>query len=91
MQKNQTAAELETELLKTLVEIEDLAEKKTKIYARLLMDVSIAKKMEELSLRHENRKETLYKLLYGECKKGSKNKNGRGMSEMKGEQDEDEA
>ena len=87
MQKNRTDTELETELLKILLELEDLAEKKTKIYARLLMDVSIAKKMEELSLRHEKRKETLYKLLYGENKKSSKNKNEWGMSEMKGERE----
>ena len=53
----------EVKRLETLVSLEDLAEKKTKIFSRLLMDAAIAKEMEGLSLRHEKRKETLMQLL----------------------------
>jgi hypothetical protein len=52
--------------LETLIKLEDIAEKKTKIYSRLLTDPSLAKEMEELSLRHEKRKEKLESLLLGE-------------------------
>ncbi len=64
----------EDDSLQTLVTLEDLAEKKTKIYSRLLMDVSLAKEMETLSERHQKRRERLEKLLYGEIqtKKGAK-------------------
>lgn len=60
--------------LQTLVTLEDLAEKKTKIYSRLLMDVALAKEMETLSMRHQKRRQALEKLLYGEpkTKKGDK-------------------
>lgn len=61
--------ERENEYLKNLMELEDLAEKKTKIYARLLIEPALAKEMEELSLRHEKRKETLAQLLYGKSAK----------------------
>ena len=78
--------EMEREVLTTLIELEDLVEKKTKIHARLLMDAALAKDMEELSLRHQKRKETLSTLLTG---KAAKKKNGQGMSLMK-EEGEDE-
>ncbi len=66
MQKNAMESE---NFLNKLIAIEDLAEKKTKIYARLLMDASLAKDMEKLSLRHEERKETLVELMTGKkCK-----------------------
>ena len=58
--------------LKKLIELEDLAEKKTKIYSRLLTDVALAKEMESLSLRHENRKERIVKLVCKEDKKSGK-------------------
>ncbi len=67
MQKEQGCFEGE-EFLKKLVQLEDLAEKKAKIYSRLLMDTAIAKEMEELSLRHEKRKEELVKLFSGKQK-----------------------
>ena len=53
----------EEQALKTLLSLEDLAEKKIKIFSRLLMDAAIAKDMESLSLRHEKRKEELARLL----------------------------
>ena len=62
----------ETQMLSTLAEIEDLAEKKTKIYSRLLTEQLLAKKMEELSSRHTMRKEQLEKLALGSAKKEEK-------------------
>ncbi len=61
----------ENEYLKGLIELEDLAEKKTKIYSRLLIDAALAGKMEEISLRHKQRRESLEKLLYGKETKGA--------------------
>ena len=46
-------------VLRALASLEDLAEKKTKIYARLLTEESIAKEMERLSTRHAERKSVL--------------------------------
>ena len=59
MWQNDTGKEEEKKALCTLAEVEDLAEKKAMIHARLLMDTALAKTMEELSKRHENRKERL--------------------------------
>ncbi len=59
--------EKETEYLEGLLEMEDLAEKKANIYARLLTDVNLAKKMEEFALRHTERKRELEVLLYGKA------------------------
>ena len=69
--------EKENEYLTNLMELEDLAEKKTKIYSRLLLEPALAKAMEELSLHHEKRKETIARLLYGKSAKEG------GMSLMK--------
>ncbi len=54
----------ETKYLENLIAMEDLAEKKTKIYARLLIDSALAGEMEGLSIRHAERKKILEKLLY---------------------------
>ncbi len=64
MQKNQTCCKDEP-FLKRLAELEDLAEKKAKIYSRLLTDASLSKEMEGLSMRHEKRKEELLALFGG--------------------------
>ncbi len=61
----------ETELLKTLCALEDLAEKKSAIYSRLLMDTGLAKDMEELSNRHAKRKERI-KALYAKQGAGTR-------------------
>ena len=53
------------EILCSLVAVEDLAEKKAKIYSRLLTDPTLAKDMEELALRHAKRKQALERLLNG--------------------------
>ena len=58
----------ERNAIERLAGIEDLVEKKTKIYSRLLMDVALAKEMEGLSLRHQSRKTELERLLYGKAK-----------------------
>ena len=82
MEKNPKIEE-EKMALKTLMTVEDLVEKKAKIHSRLLMDAALAKDMEELSLRHEKRKETLSALALG---KTPKKKNGQGMSETNEEE-----
>ncbi len=84
MQKNQEM-EQEYAFLKALVTLEELAEKKTKIYSRLLTDVNLAKEMEALSLRHQNRKKTLLGLIGEKPKKTQKE---GGMYEMNGEEEE---
>ena len=55
----QEEREEEKRALESLLVLEDLAEKKIKIFSRLLMDTALAKQMEELSLKHERGKEEL--------------------------------
>lgn len=64
--------EKEKKSLEELLRIEDLAEKKAKIYSRLLTDVEKAKRMEELASRHEKRKNEISELLFGEVKNTKK-------------------
>ena len=71
MQKNQGIDE-GAEWLTALARLEELAEKKTKIHSRLLMDAALAKDMEALSLRHKQRKDTLRALATGKQVKSSK-------------------
>ncbi len=59
-------AKKEKELLSALMRAEDLAEKKTRVYSRLLTEISLAKKMEELANRHAERKKNLQALISGE-------------------------
>ncbi len=75
----------ENEYLEEMCALEELAQKKANIYARLLFDPALSKKMEALSLRHGERKATLERILYGEVKSKSKSNEG-GMSAMKGEE-----
>ena len=75
--------EKENEYLKELMDLEDLAEKKAKIYSRLLMEPSLAGEMEKLSARHKERKECIERLLYG------KDIKQRGMSALKGGEKEE--
>lgn len=67
-EKQEEKLQQEAKLLQSLISLEDLMEKKTKIYSRLLMDVALAKEMEGLSLRHQSRKTELERLLYGKAK-----------------------
>ena len=66
----------EERILQELCNMEDLAEKKTKIYSRLLTDVKKAQDMEALSAIHQKAREDMEKLLYGEPLK--KKKDGAG-------------
>ncbi len=58
----------EEHFLTELADLEDLLEKKTKIYSRLLMDAALAKDMETLSMRHGQRKQAIDSLLGKEDK-----------------------
>ena len=81
---NQQASSQEKELLSALYKAEDLAEKKARIYSKLLTEIPLAQEMEELADRHATRKQLLYSLLTG----GNSQKDG-GMSatnEQGGEQ-----
>ena len=86
MQENrlEKAAETEKETLIKMLQLEDLAEKKAKIYSRLLTDNALAKEMETLSLHHEKRKEKLTILAYGKCRK---KQNDGGMYAMNKEKE----
>lgn len=61
--------EIEEKRLKELLALEDLAEKKAKIYSRLLIDVQKAQDMARLSARHAARKAEIEKLLFDDKKK----------------------
>ena len=69
MEKTQINEQEEKQLLATLYALEELAEKKTKIYSRLLIDVALAKEMEKQSMRHAERKMRLQHLATGKPKK----------------------
>ena len=75
----QTENEVEKEALKGIVSVLNIAEKKARIYSRLLTEVSLAKAMEELACKHEKQKEELQTLLYGKAKKSTKKQNGDSM------------
>ena len=77
--------EREKEGIKSLMTLEDVLEKKARIHARLLMDVDLAKEMESLAIRHENRIAMLEGLL---TEKPLKKKNGSTMSLMSEEEEE---
>ena len=55
--------------VENLITLEDLLDKKCKIYSRLLTDMAIAKQMETLAKRHEQRKAQLKRILTGKEKK----------------------
>ena len=57
--------EEEREMLLSLFAMEDIAEKKAKIYSRLLTEPALAQEMEALSKRHAERKARLQKLATG--------------------------
>lgn len=59
----------------------NIAEKKARIYSRLLTEVSLAKAMEELACKQEEQKVALQKLLYGKAEKKKKGGNMDGGDE----------
>lgn len=81
MEKKGLEANADVAILLELVKMEDLAEKKTKIYSRLLTDPMLAKEMERLSLGHAARKEDLL-LLAGQKEPKKKNAGGMGAMNM---------
>ena len=62
--------------LLALAEVEDILEKKSMIYSRLLTDPALAKDMETRAARHAKRKECLVTLAIG---KTPKKQNEQGM------------
>ncbi len=70
--EKKSVAECENETLNFLIETEDLAEKKARIYSKLLTDQTLASEMERLAKRHVERRESLELLLYGKISKKSK-------------------
>ena len=63
-------SEREKSVLAALVEREDLAEKKTRIYARLLTDAAVVKTLQELAESHRKSRETLSAFLGIETENG---------------------
>ena len=86
MQEIQEKTARETELLQTLASLEDLGEKKTKIYSRLLTDVALAKGMEARANASDERRARMEKLLHGDTPKKA---NAGGMSAVNGERSEE--
>ena len=81
--------EKESCVLKRLAGLEDLVEKKVKIYSRLLMDAALADDMETLASRHAKRKTTLECLAQGKTKQAEKRKKEAGK-DSESEQGEEE-
>ena len=77
--------EQEKRALEQLAGIEDLIEKKTKIYSRLLTDAALAEDMETLANRHAKRKTTLECLAQGKTKQAEKRKAQTGEEEQEDE------
>lgn len=85
MQETQYKLNRERDALLSLAQKEDLAEKKANIHARLLMDPGLAKRMEEVALYHQKRKERLLELALG---KGAKKMNEDTMSALTDKKEE---
>ncbi len=81
--------EKESCVLERLAGLEDLVEKKVKIYSRLLMDAALAEDMETLASRHAKRKTTLECLAQGKTKQAEKRKKEAGK-DSESEQGEEE-
>ena len=86
MQNTETTNK-ESCFLQLLAGVEDLAEKKMKIYSRLLMDAALAGDMETLAVRHAKRKTKLESLAFGKTKCAEKRKNEVGRCDAKDEEE----
>ena len=71
----------EKDVLEKLKRLEDLAEKKTRIFSRLLMDAALAQDMEKLALSHEERKQAVCLLLGEKSNKAQKEGAQKGEEE----------
>lgn len=83
MEKKGLKPNADAEVLLGIANLEDLAEKKTKIYSRLLTEPTLAKEMERLALCHATRKNALLTLAGA---KETKKENKGGMDEMNTEE-----
>ena len=83
MEKKGLKPNADAEALLEIAKLEDLAEKKTKIYSRLLTEPTLAKEMERLALFHAKRKNAL--LILAGVREAKKGKEG-GMDEMNTEE-----
>ena len=79
--------EQESCVLKHLAGLEDLVEKKVKIYSRLLTDAALAEDMETLASRHAKRKTALECLAQGKTKQAEKRKKEAETDSEKGEEE----
>lgn len=87
--QNDARVQKEKQALLRLSELEDLAEKKMKIYARLLTDAALAEDMETLALKHAERKTALKSLACGKDEKCEKRKKDVDRYEVNGQGDEE--
>ncbi len=79
--------EKESCVLEHLAGLEDLVEKKVKIYSRLLTDAALAEDMETLASRHAKRKTTLECLARGKTKQAEKRKKEVETNSEEGEEE----
>ena len=86
MEKKGLEPSKERTVLFALARIENLAEKKTKIYSRLLTEPALAKEMERLSLSHEKRKNALLAMAGIKTEKEAKNKGIDALKEQEGKE-----
>ena len=77
----QNSLERERDVLGKLKRLEDLAEKKMRIFSRLLIDAALAQDMEKLALRHEERKQAVCLLLGEKSNKAQKEGAQKGEEE----------
>ncbi len=82
--ERESRTEREAESLERSLRILNIAEKKARIYSRLLTETALAKAMETLACRHEEQKAALQTLLYGKADKKNK-KNEQKAQGMDGE------
>lgn len=80
--KEEEKKQAEEGVLFDLIEMETLGAKKTAIYAKLLIEPSLAEDMQARSKRHEERKFALQSLLF---KKTDKKQNQGSVSAMNSE------
>ena len=74
-------------VLEHLARLEDLVEKKVKIYSRLLMDAALAEDMQTLASRHAKRKTTLECLAQGKTKQAENAKKEAGKNSEEGDEE----
>ncbi len=85
--QNEAQMQKEKQALTHVSEMEDLAEKKMKIYARLLTDAALAEDLETLATKHAERKLTLKSLACGKDEKCEKRKKDVDRYEVNGRED----